>query len=101
MADGNCGMKLRDGAARRTCLVGRAGHHFGMPTSALPALLELPRRKRLAIAERLWLSVAEEDSLPVPAAHKRVLRERLAAYRAGQIKVVSHAELMRRVRRST
>jgi len=71
-----------------------------MPTSALPALLELPRRQRLAIAERLWLSVAEEDSLPVPPGHKRILRERLAEYRAGRIKVVSHAELMRRVRRS-
>jgi putative addiction module component (TIGR02574 family) len=71
-----------------------------MPPSVLPELLELPRRTRLAIAERLWLSVADEDSLPVPAGHKRILRTRLAGYRAGHIKAVSHAELMRRVRRS-
>jgi hypothetical protein len=38
--------------------------------------------------------------MPVPESHKRILRKRVADYKAGRIKTVSHAELMRRVRAS-
>lgn len=33
-------------------------------------LLRLPKRKRLEIAERLWLSAADEAAMPVPAARR-------------------------------
>lgn len=69
-----------------------------MPPAVLPALLQLPKRQRLEIAERLWLSIADESSLKVSAGHKRILTRRLADYRSGQSKPISHAELMRRVR---
>jgi putative addiction module component (TIGR02574 family) len=50
------------------------------------------------IAESLWLSVADEEKMPVPSSHKKVLDERWAAYRAGKSKPISHEELMRRLR---
>jgi hypothetical protein len=68
-----------------------------MIRSDLSELLQLLKPQRLA---GLWLSVADESSMPVPEGHKRVLRRRLAEYRAGQLGVVSHEELMRRVRES-
>jgi len=71
-----------------------------MPPAALNRLLQLPRRQRLEIAERLWISVADEGRALVPEAHKRVLRQRLADYKAGKLTTISHAELMRRVRAS-
>jgi len=52
----------------------------------------------MEIAERLWVSVADEGQMPVPAAHKQIVRKRLADYRAGKVKAISHAELMQRVR---
>jgi putative addiction module component (TIGR02574 family) len=58
----------------------------------------LPKRKRLEIAESLWLSVADEEKMPVPESHKKILDARLADYRAGKTKPVSHDELMRRLR---
>jgi putative addiction module component (TIGR02574 family) len=64
----------------------------------LSALLRLPKKRRLEIAEQLWLSVADEEKMPVPAEHRDILDERLAAYRSGKSKVISMAELMRRVR---
>lgn len=69
-----------------------------MTHAVLNDLLELPKRERLEIAERLWLSVADEAKMPVPAAHKRVLKKRLAAYKSGASQAISHTELMRRVR---
>lgn len=71
-----------------------------MTQAAITELLQLPRQQRLAVAERLWLSVADEASMPVPESHKRVLRSRLADYRTGESKAIPHAELMRRVRES-
>ena len=62
--------------------------------------MRLPARQRLAIAEKLWLSVADEEKMPVPEAHRRVLRKRLADYRSGRSSVVSHEEMMRRLRPS-
>jgi putative addiction module component (TIGR02574 family) len=74
---------------------------FHMSTTAVaPRLLKLPKKKRLELAERLWLSVADETSMPVPESHKRILRQRLADFKAGRIKTISHDELMRRVRAS-
>ena len=69
-----------------------------MPSESVSSLLRLPKRKRLEIAERLWLSVADEGAMPVPASHRKVLDERWSAYRAGKSKPISHVELMRRLR---
>ena len=69
-----------------------------MPPAVLSSLLQLPKRQRLEIAERLWLSIADETSLKVPASHQRILTRRLADYKSGQSKPISHEELMRRVR---
>jgi len=71
-----------------------------MSALAISELMRLPARQRLAIAERLWLSVADEEKLPVPDEHKRVLRKRLADYRAGRSKVITHEDLMRRLQSS-
>jgi putative addiction module component (TIGR02574 family) len=69
-----------------------------MPTAIAPKIFRLPKKKRLELAERLWLSVADESSMPVPEPHKRILKQRLADFKAGHIKTISHDELMRRVR---
>jgi putative addiction module component (TIGR02574 family) len=69
-----------------------------MPSQSVSSLLRLPKRKRLEIAESLWLSVADEEKMPVPESHKKILDARLADYRAGKTKPVSHDELMRRLR---
>jgi putative addiction module component (TIGR02574 family) len=52
----------------------------------------------MEIAESLWLSVADEEKMPVPESHKKILGERHADYRAGKTKPVTHDELMRRLR---
>lgn len=73
---------------------------FGaMASVSVASLLRLPRKKRLEIAESLWLSVADEK-MPVPASHKRVLDARLADYRSGRSKPIPHGEMMRRLRAS-
>ncbi len=69
-----------------------------MPSQTVSSLLRLPKRRRLEIAERLWLSVADEKDMPVPESHKKILDARLAAYRSGKSKPISHEELMRRLR---
>jgi putative addiction module component (TIGR02574 family) len=66
--------------------------------SRLPELLRLPKKRRLEIAEQLWFSVADEEKMTVPAAHRKVPDQRLASYRAGKSKVITHAGLMRRLR---
>lgn len=67
---------------------------------AVSDLLRLPKRRRMQIAESLWLSVADEQTLTVPVAHRKILDARLAAYRAGQTRPLLHGELMRRLRAS-
>lgn len=47
----------------------------------------------------LWLSVADEKSLPVSTDHKRIIDERLKRYRSGQSEPVPHSEMMKRLRR--
>ena len=71
-----------------------------MSAQTISKLMRLPVRERLAIAERLWLSVADEEKMPVPDEHKRILRKRLADYRAGRSKTVSHQDMMRRLQSS-
>ena len=68
-----------------------------MTLADFPKLKELPRRQKLKLAEELWFEGVGEDALPVPGWHKKLLSERLAAYRAGKLKTVSVAELKRRL----
>ena len=68
-----------------------------MSTAVLPSLLKLPRRKRMEIAESLWLSVAD-DSMDVPADHKSILTDRLKAHRSGMLKTVSSSSLIKKLR---
>jgi putative addiction module component (TIGR02574 family) len=77
--------------------VGFLLHRFPMSAEAISELMRLPVRRRLAIAERLWLSVADEEKMPVSEGHRRILRKRLADYRAGRSKVISHRDMMRRL----
>ncbi len=69
-----------------------------MATLSVSSLLRLPKRKRLEIAESLWLSVADEQKMPVPERHRKILDARLASYRSGKSKPIPHDELMRRLR---
>ena len=69
-----------------------------MAIHSVSSLLRLPKRQRLEIAESLWLSVADEESMPVPEEHRKILDARLAKYRSGESKPISHDELMRRLR---
>ena len=71
-----------------------------MLTEPVTSLLRLPKRQRLEIAESLWLSVADEQKMPVPESHRKTLDARLASYRSGKSKPISHDELMRRLRTS-
>jgi len=65
----------------------------------IDTLLRLPKNDRMVVAETLWLSVADEETLPVPPEHKRIIDERLARYHNGESEPVPHAEMMRRLRR--
>lgn len=67
-----------------------------MTLADLPALAKLPRARKLALADELWLS-AMTDDLPVSTAQKRLLRRRWADYQAGRIKTISRQELERRL----
>ncbi|MES2693847.1 MAG: addiction module protein [Verrucomicrobiota bacterium] len=69
-----------------------------MSSASVSSLLRLPKRERLEIAESLWLSVADEETMPVPETHKKILDARLADYRAGKSKAISHETLMRKLR---
>lgn len=64
----------------------------------MASLLRLPKRRKMEIAERLWLSVADERTARVPAAHKKIVATRLADYQAGKSVPVPHADLMRKLR---
>ena len=69
-----------------------------MPNDTMASLLRLPKKRKMEIAERLWLSVADDRTARVPAVHKELVASRLADYRAGKSTPVSHAELMRKLR---
>ncbi len=68
-----------------------------MMTNVEP-LLRLPKKERMEVAERLWLSVADEQRMPVPAAHKKIIDQRLEDYQAGKSVPIPHAEMMKRLR---
>ena len=70
-----------------------------MISQSMASLLRLPKRKRLEIAESLWLSVADEEKMPVPERHKKVLDARLADYHNRKSVPISHEELMQRLRK--
>jgi putative addiction module component (TIGR02574 family) len=70
-----------------------------MISQSVASLLRLPKRKRLEIAESLWLSVADEEKMPVPERYKKVLDARLADYRTRKSVPISHEELMQRLRK--
>jgi putative addiction module component (TIGR02574 family) len=69
-----------------------------MQTDTMDALLRLPKKRKMEIAERLWLSVADERAARVPAGHKKIVASRLADYRAGKSVPVPHDELMCKLR---
>lgn len=61
-------------------------------------LLRLPKKERMEVAERLWLSVADEQRMPIPVHHKKVIAQRLKDYKTGKSIPVSHAEMMKKLR---
>ena len=68
-------------------------------TTHIDALPRLPKKERIEVAETLWLPVADEETMPVSAEHKRIIDERLKRYHGGQSEPVPHAEMMERLRR--
>jgi putative addiction module component (TIGR02574 family) len=55
-----------------------------MPLAAPPGFDELSVEEKLDYVEALWgRIVAKPEQMPVPDWHRRILAERLAAYRAG------------------
>ncbi|NJK93152.1 MAG: addiction module protein [Blastochloris sp.] len=68
-----------------------------MVTNVEP-LLRLPKKERMEVAERLWLSVADEQRMLVPANHKNAINERLTNYKAGKSVPVPHSVMMKRLR---
>jgi hypothetical protein len=69
-----------------------------MTLANFPDLQRLSRPARLKIAAELWDS-AVSDSLPVPACHRTLLRDRRAAYNRGEATTLTMAELKRSIRR--
>jgi putative addiction module component (TIGR02574 family) len=70
-----------------------------MSKAIVSDLLRLSKRERLQIAERLWLSVADEQSMRVPLHHRQIIDERLAAYESGKSIPIPHRRLMQRLRK--
>ncbi len=64
----------------------------------MASFLRLPKKRKMEIAERLWLSATDERTAPVPAAHKQIVATRLADYRSAKSIPVPHADLMRKLR---
>jgi len=46
----------------------------------------------------LWLSVADEQRMPIPAEHKKIINQRLENYQTGKSVPMPHAEMMKRLR---
>lgn len=42
-----------------------------MPTTVIDSLLRLPRKRKMEIAERLWLSAVDERTAPFPPPIKK------------------------------
>ncbi|MEI6340120.1 MAG: addiction module protein [Verrucomicrobiota bacterium] len=60
--------------------------------------LRLPKKERMEVAERLWLSVEDEQRMPIPAEHKKIINQRLENYQTGKSVPMAHAEMMKRLR---
>jgi len=69
-----------------------------MKLTDFPALVKLPKRQRLKLAEELWFA-SVDDSLPVSATQRAVLDERWQSYRKGRVKRLSLDDLERRLQR--
>lgn len=69
-----------------------------MKLADFPVLTKLSKRQRLALAEELWFSSAD-DSLPVSPQQQAILQERWRAYRNGRTRRISLQELERRLAR--
>ena len=67
-----------------------------MNLASFPGLSKLTKRQRMKLAEELWFS-GVDDSLPVSLTHKRILDERWAAYKTGQVKRITLSELEHRL----
>jgi len=72
-------------------------HPLDMTLADFPKLKELPPRQKLRLAEELWFDGVGDNALPVPGWHKKLLSERMAAYKAGRLKTLSVVELKRRL----
>ena len=68
-----------------------------MTLADFPKLKELPARQKLQLAEELWFDGVSDRTLPVPRWHKKILAERMAAYKAGTLKTLSVGEMKRRL----
>ncbi len=68
-----------------------------MTLSDFPKLKELPAREKLKLAEELWFEGLSDDALPVAPWHKKILAERMAAYKAGTLKTLTVREMKRRL----
>ena len=61
-------------------------------------LLALPVEDRVDLMDDLNISIAKDQKeLPVPNAHKRLLRQRIAEHRADPANTISHGELRKRM----
>jgi len=63
-----------------------------------PQLKQLPARQKLKLAEERWFDGVSDETLPVPEWHQEILAERMAAYKAGNVKTISVDELKRRLK---
>jgi hypothetical protein len=70
-----------------------------MTLADFPELQKLPKKSRQKLADELWLS-SVDDASPVSAAHKRIVDDRWRAYKSGQTKRITLAELERRLART-
>ena len=69
-----------------------------MMLTDFPELKKLPKKRRLQLADELWLS-GVDDSTPVSPAHKNLLDARWRSYKSGRTKRITLAELERRLAR--
>jgi putative addiction module component (TIGR02574 family) len=67
-----------------------------MSLEHFPELLRLPKRKRMQLADELWLSCMDDRS-KMPKWHQTTLDQRWSAYRDGKVKRISLKELERRL----
>jgi hypothetical protein len=68
-----------------------------MTLADFPKLKQLSAREKLKLAEELWFEGVSDEALAVPGWHKEVLAERMAAYKKGNLKTLSVAELKHRL----